>query len=166
MTPTYLALLSALALCSGALAFAKAPSTSKSKLTAAQQDAEKMSNDPVGSTGKSCEEKCPHCGRKKHDTGDYPRDKSERRKALLRDAGPKSDLPQDARDFINESKGNNVPPGYEVSHNPPLYTRPKGERCKLDKQRYMKTMKRKDHRALHAPGGKQAKRYPRARYKF
>lgn len=156
-----LALLTALSF--GALAFAKGPGGGSSTgLAAAQQDAETMSNEPVGSAGKSCEEKCPNCGRKKHDTGRYPRSKSERRKALLRDAGPQGDLPQNAKKFVKKHDGNNVPPGYEVSHEEPLYTeKDKSKRCKLDVAENMKTQKKKTHRERHKHCGDQFHDYPR-----
>jgi hypothetical protein len=108
------------------------------------------------------EAKCPHCGRKEHETGKYPRSKSERRKALLRDADdPSSPLDPEARKFIKEHNGNRVPPGYEVSHKVPLYTKLKGERCKLDKVDNMETLPRDQHRKGHAPCGKQYHDYPR-----
>lgn len=108
------------------------------------------------------DEKCPHCGRKKHETGKYPRSKSERRKALLRDANdPKANLSSKDRKFIKDCNGDNVPPGHEVSHEEPLYTKPKGERCKLDKADNMKTQPRKDHRQRHRACGDQFHDFPR-----
>src|SRR3990172_9423513 len=62
-------------------------------------------------------QKCPHCGKNLHDTGKYPRSKSERKEALLRDAqDPESDLSPSARKFILKHKGNRVPRGYHLSH--------------------------------------------------
>ena len=56
--------------------------------------------------GKAEDEICPHCKRKKHDAGRYPRSKAERRKALNRDAAdPKSDLSQNARVFFKACDG-------------------------------------------------------------
>ena len=105
---------------------------------------------------------CPHCGRKKHDTGKYPRSKSERKKALLRDAkSPKSGLSKAARAFIVKSGGDLVPPGHEVSHEKPLYTKKKSERCKLDKASNLKTQTRSAHRARHRTSGQQFHAFPR-----
>jgi hypothetical protein len=117
--------------------------------------------------GKKADEKCPHCGRKKHDTGRYPRSKAGRRKALKRDAAKKGgSLTKKAKKFIEDCDGNNVPPGYEVSHEKPLYTKKKSERCKLDKFPNMKTQPTKDHRKRHKRGGDQYKKYPRHKYRF
>ena len=108
------------------------------------------------------EGKCPHCGRKKHDSGKYPRSKSERRKALLRDAkDPNSGLSPTARRFILNNDGNLVPRGYEVSHEEPLYTKKKGERCKIDKADNLRTQRRSEHRKRHRPCGQQYHDYPR-----
>jgi|GEM_PF-4383687 hypothetical protein len=108
------------------------------------------------------EAKCPYCGRKQHDTGKYQRDKSERRKALLRDADdPNSGLSDRARKFIKKHNGNLVPSGYEVSHEVPLYTKSKGERCKLDVADNLKTQRRSEHRKRHRPCGQQYHDYPR-----
>jgi Domain of unknown function (DUF4150) len=107
-------------------------------------------------------EKCPHCGRNAHDTGRYPRSKSERRKALLRDAEDvDADLDEDARQFIRDHNGDNVPPEHEVSHEEPLYTKPKGERCKLDKADNMKTQPTAEHRQRHRSCGDQFHDFPR-----
>ena len=117
-------------------------------------------NPPGAAAG--AEERCPHCNRKKHDTGKYPRSKSERKKALLRDAGdPKSGLSQRARDFIIANGGDLVPYGHEVSHEEPLYTKPKGERCKIDKAGNLKTQRRSAHRSRHRPCGQQYHAFPR-----
>jgi hypothetical protein len=113
------------------------------------------------------EAKCPHCGRKAHPSGKYPRSKAERRKALLRDANDRdSGLSQKARDFIIKHDGNYVPSGYEVSHEVPLYTLPKKDRCKLDFDGNMRTQRRSDHRRRHRAGGDQATMFPRSMFKF
>ncbi len=123
-----------------------------SKLANAQKTAN-MNNQPVGSTKSSC--LCPKCGRQKHDTGKYPRSKSERKKALLRDANdPKSDLSANARKLI-KANPDNVPPGYQVSHEEPLYTVPKADRCELDVADNMKTQPKKVHRARQKRCGDQ-----------
>jgi hypothetical protein len=107
------------------------------------------------SDAEKAEELCPLCSRKKHDTGKYPRSKSERRKALLRDAkDPASGLSNRARQFILRTGGNYVPYGHEVSHEVPLATLPKAERCKLDKsdlggEPQLRTRRRSEHRARH-----------------
>jgi hypothetical protein len=126
-----------------------------SKKLAAQQGANQKSNAPVGSTAADCD-LCPKCKRKKHDTGRYPRSAAERKKALLRDAAdPSSDLSGNARKFIKKTKGDNVPPGYQVSHEEPLYTVPKSDRCELDVADNMKTQPTKTHRARHKRCGDQ-----------
>ena len=159
VTALYAALLVTLSL--GVLGLAKGPNGGSTGLAGAQQDAKTMSNDPVGSAGKSCEDKCPKCGRKKHDTGRYPRSKAEKRKTLLRDAeDPNSDLAESARKFIRKHEGENVPPGYEVSHEEPLYTVPKADRCELDKADNMKTQPRKTHRDRHKRCGQQFHDFP------
>jgi len=135
-------------------------------LANAGQDAnENMLDEAPGGSTQQCPNKCPHCGRKKHDSGKYPRRKSERRKALLNSLSDPA-IPESAKKTIRDSKGNNVPSGYEVSHDPPLYTeKDKGQRCKLDVAANMKLMTRKDHRAMHAPGGVQDVLYPPSAYK-
>jgi hypothetical protein len=150
-------------LSAGVLAFAVATKKGAFKdLNNAQKDTDAtMSDAPVGSTTTGCPEQCPKCGRQKHDSGKYPRRKSERRKALLRDArDPTSELSQTARKFIGNTDGNNVPPGYEVSHEEPLYTVPKAERCELDVADNLKTQKRATHRARHKRCGQQFHDYP------
>ena len=53
----------------------------------------------------------------------YHRNKAERKKALKRDAAdPSAPLDDNARDYIRETNGEKVPPGYEVSHEVPLKT--------------------------------------------
>jgi len=100
-------------------------------------------------------EKCPLCGRAKH-VKKYRRNMAERRKALLRDADdPASGLGDKAGDFIKRTKGKNVPKGYEVSHEKPLYKKPPGERCTLDKAENMKTQSKEVHRARHEICGDQ-----------
>lgn len=116
---------------------------------------------PSGGGGEE-EGKCPHCKRKKHDTGKYPRSKSERKKALLRDANdPNSGLSEAAKKFILKRDGDLVPRGYEVSHEEPLYTKPKSERCKIDKASNLKTQMRSKHRRRHRSCGEQYHLYPR-----
>ncbi|MCL4709085.1 pre-toxin TG domain-containing protein [bacterium] len=111
-------------------------------------------------------EKCPLCGRAKH-VKKYRRSMSERRKALLRDANdPKSKLSDKARDFIKESDGKNVPQGYEVSHEEPLYTKPKGKRCELDVADNMKTQSKSEHRARHKECGDQFRDFPPEKFRF
>lgn len=108
------------------------------------------------------EELCPHCNRKKHDEGKYQRSRSERKKALLRDAeDPNSGLSQRARDFIIATGGELTPRGHEVSHEEPLYTKPRGERCKLDKADNLKTQQRAKHRARHRRCGQQYHKFPK-----
>ena len=111
------------------------------------------------------EEKCPKCGRKKHDKK-YRRSTSERKKALKRDANdPNSDMDDDAREFVKEHGGDLVPPGYEVSHEEPLYTVPHEERCELDKEDNMKTQPKGKHRARHKRSGQQYHDFPRPKKK-
>jgi len=111
------------------------------------------------------EEKCPKCGRKKHDKK-YRRSKSERKKALKRDANDlTSDLDEKAREFIKEHNGDLVPPGYEVSHEEPLYTVPHEDRCELDVEENMKTQPRSKHRVRHKKSGQQYHDYPRPKKK-
>jgi hypothetical protein len=108
------------------------------------------------------DEVCPHCGRKKHDEGKYQRSRSERKKALKRDAAdPNSGLSDRARQFIVDTDGEFTPPGHEVSHEEPLYTKPKGERCKIDKADNLKTQQRSKHRARHRRCGQQYHKFPR-----
>ncbi len=141
-----------------------AASGASSELADAGNDANaSMSDSEVGGTSEECE-KCPLCGRKKHDKK-YPRSHAERRKSLLASL-KRTDLPPSIKNFIQATDGNNVPPGYEVSHDPPLYTLPKSERCKLDKAKNMTLMTRAEHRALHAPDGAQTLMYPPELYKF
>jgi hypothetical protein len=112
------------------------------------------------------EEKCPKCLRAKHDSK-YARSMSERRKALIRDAAdPTSNMTQAARDFVKNSGGANVPTGYEVSHEEPLYTKPHSERCELDVEDNLKTEPKPQHRARHKRCGDQYHRWPPANYKF
>ncbi|WP_110955872.1 hypothetical protein [Anaerosinus massiliensis] len=93
----------------------------------------------------------------------FYRSKSERRKALLRDANdPNSGLSPEAREYIKKTKGNNVPKGYEVSHEKPLYTGKTVEQKKeLDKMDNMKTQEKKFHRSRHKECGDQYHDYPR-----
>jgi hypothetical protein len=84
----------------------------------------------------------------------------ERRKALLRDADdPNSGLTQEQRDFIKQHDGKKVPPGLEVSHEEPLYTRPPEERAGLDTAGNMKSQPTPEHRARHKVGGDQYEQY-------
>lgn len=120
----------------------------------------------VGAAAQDAEEKCPKCGKAKHDSK-HSRSMSERKKALVRDAAdPTSDMTQEARDFVVNSGGANVPPGYEVSHEEPLYTKPHSERCELDVADNMKTQPKPKHRARHKVCGDQYHRWPPANYKF
>ena len=90
----------------------------------------------------------------------YTRNKTERKKALLRDADdPASGLTETQREFIKKKKGENVPPGTEVSHDPPLYTVPAEQRSKLDKSDHMKTVPKDTHRDGHKTGGDQYDKY-------
>ena len=103
---------------------------------------------------------CPLCGRKRHERR-YRRRASARREALLRDAeDPESELSDRARAFIRRTGGYLVPPGYEVSHEKPLYTKPRAERCKLDEPSNMKTQPRAVHRKRHEKCGDQFHEYP------
>jgi hypothetical protein len=105
--------------------------------------------------GADPDDACPLCGRKKHDDK-YRRRKSERKKALLRDADdPDADLDPKARAFIKENNGDRVPKGYEVSHEVPLYTEPKESRCQLDTADNMKTQPKDEHRKRHEICGDQ-----------
>jgi len=98
---------------------------------------------------------CPKCGRESHDKK-YRRSKAERKKALLRDAtDPKSGLSASARKFIIRTKGDKVPSGYQVSHEVPLATVPKKDRCDLDTADNMKTQPTKEHRQRHMVCGDQ-----------
>ncbi|TYQ16926.1 UNVERIFIED_CONTAM: hypothetical protein Cloal_3507 [Acetivibrio alkalicellulosi] len=93
----------------------------------------------------------------------YYRSKSERKKALLRDAEDQnSALSQDARDFIRETDGKKVPDNYEVSHEVPLYTAKTTEGKKaLDVEDNMKTIPKDLHRARHRTCGDQFHDFPR-----
>lgn len=103
---------------------------------------------------------CPLCGRKRHDRR-YRRRASARREALLRDASdPDSELSERARTFIRRTGGYRVPPGWEVSHEEPLYTLPRAERCTLDAATNMKTQPRSVHRKRHEKCGDQFHEYP------
>jgi hypothetical protein len=114
---------------------------------------------PIDGSSEECP--CPKCGRKKHDTT-YRRTMAERRKALLRDAAdPNSELSGTARESIRRSNGENVPTGYEVSHEEPLYTVDKKDRCELDVADNMKTQKKSTHRARHKHCGDQYHQFPR-----
>lgn len=87
----------------------------------------------------------------------YNRSMAERRKALNRDAlDPNADLSDEARDFIKKNDGKNVPEGYEVSHEEPLYTRrtPEGKK-EIDVADNMKTQPKDVHRARHKICGDQ-----------
>ena len=103
---------------------------------------------------------CPLCGRKRHERR-YRRRASARREALLRDAeDPESELSDRARAFIRRTGGYRVPPGWEVSHEKPLYTEARSERCKLDEPSNMKTQPRAVHRKRHEKCGDQFHEYP------
>lgn len=107
------------------------------------------------------DEKCPKCGKKKHDTK-FRRSKSERKKAMLRDAkDPDSGLSPKARAFIIKHKGDKVPSGHEVSHETPLYTEEKKDRCDLDNAANMKTQQKSVHRKRHKRCGDQYHDFPR-----
>ena len=107
---------------------------------------------------------CPLCGRMRHERR-YRRRASARREALLRDAeDPGSELSDRARAFIRRTRGARVPPGYEVSHETPLYTKPRGERCVLDRPGNMKTQPRAVHRRRHCKCGDQYHRFRREDY--
>lgn len=107
---------------------------------------------------------CPRCGRLSHDHR-YRRRASARRAALLRDADdPGSDLSERAREFIRRTGGHRVPPGYEVSHEEPLYTLPRDERCTLDEPGNMKTQPRRVHRKRHRKCGDQFHTFKRSDY--
>lgn len=96
-------------------------------------------------------------------SGKFYRSKSERKKALKRDAeDPNSGLSDEARDFIRKTKGDKVPEGYEVSHEKPLYTEktPK-EKRKIDKEWNLKTQEKSTHRGRHKVCGDQYHEYPR-----
>ncbi len=96
----------------------------------------------------------------------YRRRMSARRVALLRDAhDPRSGLSPDARAFIIRTGGHRVPPGYEVSHEKPLYTEPRGNRCTLDEPDNMKTQPRWVHRKRHKKCGDQFHEFPHEDYK-
>lgn len=121
-------------------------------------DATSGASPPTAGPG---DEKSPKCGKKKHDTK-FRRSKSERKKALLRDADdPNSDLSPTARNKIRKHKGNKVPKGYEVSHEEPLYTKPKKDRCEFDVADNMKTQKKSTHRKRHKRCGDQYHKFPK-----
>jgi hypothetical protein len=106
------------------------------------------------------DEKCPLCGKKKHDKK-FRRSKSERKKALLRDAkDPNSGLSDRARKKILATNGNNVPTGHQVSHEEPLYTLDKSERCTLDNADNMKTQHKSVHKKRHQKCGDQYHAFP------
>lgn len=108
---------------------------------------------------------CPRCGRKRHGQR-YRRRVSARRAALLRDAeDPGSDLSERARAFIRRTGGYRVPPGYEVSHEKPLYTLPRDQRCTLDEPSNMKTQQRAVHRKRHEQCGDQFHDFRRDKYR-
>lgn len=112
------------------------------------------------------DEKCPKCGRAKHDKK-YRRSKSERKKALLRDAAdPKADLSPEARAFVQKHNGDRVPPGYEVSHEEPLYTKSNEDKCEIDVESNMKTESKPKHRNRHKNSGQQFHDFPPANFKF
>lgn len=84
---------------------------------------------------------------------------------MLRDAeDPDSELSERARAFIRRTRGARVPPGYEVSHETPLYTKARGERCTLDRAENMKTQSRAVHRRRHQKCGDQYHRFRREDY--
>ncbi len=97
----------------------------------------------------------------------YKRNKSERRKALLRDAkDPNSGLSNRARKQILDSNGNKVPYGYEVDHTIPLYTKKTNEgKRSIDVSDNMKTMRKSEHKKLHKPCNKvKYHKYPPGNY--
>ena len=111
--------------------------------------------------------KCPLCGRKGHAEGKYQRSRSERKKALLRDADDlNSGLSNRARTFIIKTGGWYTPRGYEVSHEIPLYTLPHEIRCLGDNAKNMKTQQRSKHRRRHKTGGDQHTAYPPSKFKW
>ncbi|MET4083232.1 hypothetical protein ABIB40_003201 [Pedobacter sp. UYP30] len=85
----------------------------------------------------------------------YRRSMSERKKALLRDEGdPNSRLSDDARQFIKDTKGKNVPEGYEVHHKKPLAMSATLEgKANLDKAGNMETIPKSEHTDLHVRCG-------------
>jgi len=85
----------------------------------------------------------------------FYRSRAERRKALLRDAeDPNSPLDDKARQYIRDTNGNNVPEGYEVSHDEPLYSGKTYEaKKKLDIADNMETLPTQEHRDLHKECG-------------
>jgi hypothetical protein len=93
----------------------------------------------------------------------YRRSKSERRKALKRDAkDPNSKLTKEQRDYIKEHDGNKVPKDCEVSHDTPLYTEKTIEGKKsLDTADNMTTMPKNEHRDLHKTCGASFHDFPR-----
>jgi len=97
-------------------------------------------------------------------TVDFKRSKSERKKALLKDAkDPNSGLSDRARKQILDSNGNKVPTGYEVDHKKPLYTEKsvKGKES-LDKIDNMQTIRKSEHKKLHTPCNRtKFHKYPR-----
>jgi hypothetical protein len=100
-------------------------------------------------------------------TVEYNRNMAERRKTLLRDAkDSNSGLTNEARAYIIENNGNKVPPGYEVSHEIPLYTEKTIEgKQGLDMDSNMKTEKEIPHRKTHQKCGTTYHAFPPADYR-
>lgn len=93
----------------------------------------------------------------------FYRSKSERRKALKRDAeDSNSKLTKEQREYIKENDGNKVPKDCEVAHKEPLYTAKTVEdKRKLDVAENMETMQKSEHRASHKPCGVTFHDFPR-----
>jgi len=109
---------------------------------------------------------CEFCGRLAHESK-YNRSMAERKKALIRDAkNSESGLTKEARDFIlTPPKGENVPEGYEVAHEIPLYMVDDKFKCVLDEEDNMKTELKGPHRASHKRSGSAFHQYPRPKIK-
>ncbi len=93
----------------------------------------------------------------------YHRNKSERRKALKRDADdPNSKLTKEQREFIKEHDGHKVPVDCEVAHEKPLYTKKTtAGKKELDIADNMQTIPKSTHKANHRPCGITYHDYPR-----
>lgn len=81
-------------------------------------------------------------------TQKYVRNVAERRRFLM-SLIDDSSMSDEIKNFIRNSKGNNVPEGFEVSHKQPLYTKPIEERHTLDTMRNMELIPKDEHRLLH-----------------
>lgn len=127
-----------------------------------KSEGNKLFENTIGEANKSKKKLKKKSGGKK-----YYRSKAERRKALLRDAeDPNSKLDKEARQFVTDTNGENVPTGYEVSHEIPLYTAKTIEGKKaLDVADNMKTIPKKEHRARHRTCGDQYHDFPRFQIK-